>query len=114
MEKATRITVQRLHPDTLGARYPITVSLDGERMAHLFPGQAVSREVAPGRHRLRAYNTLVWKTVRFDVRAGEHLGFVTGNRSNLATMLFAVLGAGVLSVTLERAAPEDPLAADRP
>jgi hypothetical protein len=60
----------------------------------------------PGRHRLRAYNTLVWKTVEFDIAAGEWVRFAAVNRAGRVTAaLIGILGVGPLYVTLERLPP---------
>jgi hypothetical protein len=64
------------------------------------------RDIAPGRHRLRAHNTLVWKTVEFDAAPDEQVRFCTVNRASLGSMaLVALLGVGPLYVTLERMPP---------
>ena len=100
MSKAN-ITVERPPVDLLGARYPITLTLDGTRIAMLEPGGSVSREIDPGHHRLQAFNTLVWKTVAFDVKPGQSAEFTTSNRANLLSEIAAFIGFGLLAVTLE-------------
>jgi hypothetical protein len=100
MEKA-KITVKRLPVDLLGGQYLITLTLDGTKIARLRPGASVSREIEPGRHRLQAYNTLVWKTVEFDVEAGDGAEFVTANRVNVWSEIAAFIGFGLFGVTLE-------------
>ena len=99
------LTVRRPPPGGLGDPYPITVWLDGERLAVLLPGDAVTRETVPGRHRLKAYNTLWRKTVELDLAPGEQLTMVASNRAGFGTMLFAMLGVGPLYVGLEREWP---------
>jgi len=55
------------------------------------------------RHVLKANNTLVRKSVEFDVRPGEHVRFPCVNAAHWTAMLFmAFLGAAVLTVRLER------------
>ncbi|HUR34842.1 MAG TPA: hypothetical protein VM032_13665 [Vicinamibacterales bacterium] len=97
------MTVRRLVKGDLGLR-EIHVSLDGERIAILAPGQEVSREVQPGPHRLRVHNTLFWKTRPFTVAVGEHASFVVANRKGFGTFsVFAyLLGANIIYLTLER------------
>lgn len=99
---AALITVSRAAPDELGSQYPITLSLDGQRIATLRPGESAMHPITPGRHWLRAHNTLLSKTVEFEVATDEQVRFRTTNRSNLLTTFFALMGAGALSVTLER------------
>ena len=101
-----RLTVERTHTDDVRTRQ-VVLSLDGEPLATLLFGDRVTREIAPGPHRLRAHNTLVWKTVEFEAKPGEHVRFTTVNRAGLgSTALVALLGVGPLYVTLERLAPE--------
>jgi hypothetical protein len=97
-----RITVERRSPDDVRQRQ-IVVSLDGEPLGTLLYGESVTRAIEPGRHRLRAHNTLVWKNAAFDCAPGAHARFVTVNRAGFGSAaLVALLGAGPLYVTLER------------
>jgi hypothetical protein len=99
------LIVMRTSADDVRMRQ-IIVSLDAERIATLLYGESVTRDIAPGRHRLRAYNTLVWKTVEFDVTPGGTVRFAAVNRAGRGTMaLIALLGVGPLYVTLERLDP---------
>ena len=65
-----RITITRKDPADVRDRQ-IVVSLDGQPLATLMYGEEVSREVPPGPHRLRAHNTLFWKTHRSRPGAGR-------------------------------------------
>ena len=103
--RAARVVVER-PPDDLGEQYLITLTLDGERIGSLEPGQSVAREVQPGSHRLRAFNSLFWKTVPFDLAVGSSIRFVTRNRENVFTPFWALMGSGLLSVVLERRASD--------
>lgn len=81
----------------------VVLSIDGSTIATLMFGGAVTREVEPGRHRLRAHNTLVWKTVDFDVAAGETASFTVVNRPGRGTFgLLSLIGARPLYVELRR------------
>ena len=101
-----RLTVERRNADDVRTRQ-VVLSLDGEPLATLLFGDRVTREIVPGPHRLRAHNTLVWKTVEFEATPGEHVRFTTVNRAGLGSMaLVALLGVGPLYVTLERLPPE--------
>ena len=102
VSEQARLTVERKAPNDIRQRQ-IVVSLDGARLATLLFGESVTSIIEPGRHRLRAHNTLVWKTVEFEARAGEHARFSTVNRAGFGSMgLVALLGVGPLFVTLER------------
>ena len=97
-----RLTVERVSQQDVGTRQ-IVLTLDNEPLATLLYGDRISKEIPPGRHRLRAHNTLVWKTIEFDVTAGEHVKFITVNRAGLGSAaLVALLGVGPLFVTLEQ------------
>jgi hypothetical protein len=81
----------------------LVVWLDGERLGNLMFGDAFKRDVHPGPHKLRVSNTLVWKTVQFDVQAGEQVRFEAINRPGRLTYpMLVILGVGTLYVTLRR------------
>lgn len=85
----------------------VVLTLDGEPLATLLFGERVTRDIPAGPHRLRAHNTLVWKTVEFDAAPGAHIRFNAVNRAGLGSMgLVALLGVGPLFVTLDRAPDE--------
>lgn len=86
--------------------HQIYVSLDGERLAVLSAGQEISKEIAPGPHRLRVHNTLFWKTIDFTVAVGEHASFVTINRKGFGTwsMFAYFLGTNLVYLTVDREA----------
>ena len=68
------ITVRRQSPDDAGVR-EIYVSVDGEQIAVPKNGQDVTHELPAGPHRLRAHNTLFWKTHDVVLQPGEHARF---------------------------------------
>lgn len=96
-----QITVTRRLPSDIGIR-EVHIYLDGQMIASLKHKQAITREVLPGHHSLRAHNTLVGKTLEFDLRPGEHLRFTTSNRSGCATSLIFILGAGPIYISFDR------------
>ena len=96
-----RITIHRDSPDDVGFR-EIFVSMDGERVAILQPNETFTIEVTPGRHRLRAHNTLFWKTRDLALRPGESARFVAINRTGFGTFALMILGASPLYLTFER------------
>jgi hypothetical protein len=102
---AARLTVERVAAEDVRTRQ-VVLSIDGERFTTLLVGERATREIAPGHHRLRAHNTLVWKTVEFDASPGEHVRFSVVNRAGFGSMaLVALLGVGPLYVKLERLPP---------
>src|ERR1700676_3018776 len=100
---AARLTVSRTSPNDVQQRQVI-VKLDGEPFAVLLFGQTVTREIAPGSHRLRFDNTWVKKSVDFKVADSEELKFNVINRvGHFTSWMVAVLGAGPMYLTIERA-----------
>ncbi len=96
------ITVRRTALDDVQDRQ-VYISLDDEEWGTLYYGSVLTREIAPGRHRLKANNTLVRRTVEFDVTPGEHVRFQCINKTHWTGMLFmAFLGAAILTVKLVR------------
>lgn len=96
------ITVRRTADDDVRDRQ-VYLSIDGEDWATVYYGQTVTREIAPGRHTLKANNTLVRKSVVFDVSPGEHVRFQCINKAHWTAMVFmAFLGAAFLTVRLVR------------
>lgn len=108
MLRPTRLTVHRTSPLDAKDRQ-IIMSLDGRKVATLMYGQTYTCEILPGPHTLRANNTLVWKTVRFDAAPGEDVHYTTVNRApgSLLYLLF-VFGVGPMYVTLTRGLPDAP------
>ena len=98
----TRLVVLRNSPDDVQQRQ-VVLSLDGAPLESLLFGESVVREIEPGVHRLKAHNTLVWKTLEFEALPGEEARYLVVNRAGLGSMtLVALLGVGPLYVTLER------------
>ena len=96
------VTITRTHQSDFGQRQLI-ITLDGERLGDLMFGDAMRRDVAPGSHTLRVSNTLVWKTVTFDVKPGEQVRFEAINRvGKLTYPMLVIFGAGPLYVTIQR------------
>jgi hypothetical protein len=101
-DEVGRLTVTRNAPNDVKVRQ-IVLSLDGDPLATLLYGESVTREVVVGAHSLRAHNTLVWKTVDFEIAAGEHVHFRVVNRPGFGTYaMLSLLGTGPIYLTLER------------
>jgi hypothetical protein len=97
-----RVTISRTNPDDVAQRQVI-VSIDGQKKGTLMFGDSVTVEIPPGPHRLRAYNTLVWKNVSFDAKPREHIQFLITNRTSRMTLGFlALMGVAPLYVTIDR------------
>ena len=102
MNEVATITVSRRSPKDAGVR-EIFVSVDGESIGILAHGEAITHELPAGPHRIRAHNTLFWKTHDIVLRPGEHARFIAINRAGWAAFGFLmVLGATPLGLTFER------------
>ena len=96
------VTIERTSESDVRHRQVI-LSIDDQPFATLLFGKSETKAIAPGHHQLKAYNTLVWKTVDFDVAPGEHVKFQVINRPGRWTyLLVTLLGVGPLYLTIER------------
>ena len=96
------VTITRQSEEDFKQRQ-LVVWLDGEKLGDLMFGHVFTRDVHPGPHTLRVSNTLVWKTVTFDVKPGEQVRFEAINRPGRVTYpMLVILGVGPLYVTLRR------------
>ena len=101
MQPASVTIVRNSHEDF--KQRQLIVWLDGERLGDLMFGDTFRRDVHPGPHKLRVSNTLVWKTVEFDVKPGERVRWEAINRPGRITYpMLVFIGVGPLYVTLRR------------
>jgi len=97
-----RLVVARTLANDVGQRQ-VYVSLDGEDLATLLFGQSITRDIAPGPHRLKLNNTLVRKSIDFTASPGEQVEFRLANRAGRFAMPFlALMGVAPLYLTVER------------
>ncbi len=77
--------------------------VDEEPWGKVKYGQPVSREITPGRHRVRAFNTLFSHTIEVDAAPGEHVRLRCSNgMPNGGWLLMIFLHVTYLLVRLER------------
>jgi hypothetical protein len=96
------VTVTRTSESDFASRQLI-VWIDGIRVATLRWGDSITTDLEPGPHRVRVSNTLVWKTIDFEVKPGEQVFFEAINRTGPGTLVMLILfGCGPLYVTLRR------------
>ncbi len=96
------VTVTRTSEQDFKDRQLI-IKLDDERFGVLLFGESVSRDLAPGAHRLRVSNTFVWKTIDFHVKPGEQVRFEAINRPGRLTYpMLLIMGVGPLYLTIKR------------
>ena len=101
-DEPSRLTVERNAKQDVGERH-LVVSLDGEKLGYLLYRQSLTRDIEPGHHRLKVHNTLVWKTVEFDVAPGEHVRFLACNKFGGGSFsMLLMIGVGPLFVTIDR------------
>ena len=96
------ITISRTAPEDVRVRQ-IYISVDGRTVTELLYGQSFTTDIEPGSHRLRANNTLVWKTITCALEAGEHARFRVVNRPGFGTyLMLGLLGTGPIYLTFAR------------
>lgn len=77
--------------------------VDGEAWGKVKYGTVVSREIAPGRHSVRAFNTLFSHTMEIDAIPGEHVRLrCTNGMPTVGWLMMMFLHVTCLSVRLER------------
>jgi len=104
IEQVATITVSRQSPKDAKIR-EIFVSVDGEQIAILKHGEAVTHDLPAGPHRIRTHNTLFWKTRDVVLQPGEHARFIAVNKVGWGSFgLLTVLGAAPLYLVFEREA----------
>ena len=100
--RPSSVTVSRTSQEDFQQRQ-LVIWIDGEKIGDLMFGETFSRDISPGTHTLRVSNTLVWKTVTFDVKPGEQVRFEVVNRPGKLTYpMLVLIGAGPLYVTIKR------------
>jgi len=101
-EQVATITVNRQSPEDAAIR-EIYVSVDGEQIGVLKHGESVTHDLPAGPHRLRAHNTLFWKTHDLVLQPGEHARFTAINKAGWGSFGFLmVLGAAPLYLIFDR------------
>jgi hypothetical protein len=100
--KNAQLTISRHDADDFQDRQ-IYLFVDDVLWGKVRYGHALTQEVTPGPHRVRAFNTLFSKTLTLDVLPGEHVRLKTGNGFPRAGwLLMMVLHVTYLLVRLER------------
>lgn len=86
----------------------IVLSLNGRRVGQLLFGDTLTCEIAPGPHRLRVHNTLVWKTIEFEAQPGAHVHYTVWNRGwgSGYYLMVVFVGAAPLGLGVAAGTPE--------
>ena len=101
-EGRARVTISRTDGSDVQQRQIYARIDDGPSHTLIF-GDSVTLDVPAGEHRLRANNTLFWKTVTFTAAAGQHIEFALINQAGVLGLgLLALLGVAPLTLAIER------------
>jgi hypothetical protein len=101
----TQITIHRTSTLDEQTRQ-IICAVDGKRFGQVLYGETLTCEIAPGAHLLRVHNTLVWKTIPFEVEPGGHAHFTVWNKALFGYVaMLAFLGSAPLGLGLAVGAP---------
>lgn len=77
--------------------------VDGELWGKVRYGKPLTREIPPGRHQVRAFNTLFSDTMQIDAGPGEHVRLRCSNTLGKGGWIMMVIWQiAALKVTLER------------
>jgi hypothetical protein len=96
-----QITIVRNSPADTQTRQ-IKIFLDGQSQGELMYGDSTTLDVSAGTHTIRVDNTWNGKEITIQIRAGEHLQFLTrSSAGKFAWFLLGFLGAGPMQVSIE-------------
>ena len=98
-----QLEITRNHPEDIQDR-PVFLWVDGEKWDGVLRyGKTFTRELAPGRHTVKAHNTLFGHAVEFDAADGETVRFRCENGLTGGGMLMVLMmGVAYLRVRLIR------------
>jgi hypothetical protein len=100
--KRAQLSISRLGSDDFQDRQ-IYLWVDGEAWGKIRYGRTMTREIAPGRHTVRAFNTLFSRTIEVEARPGEHVRLRCANGFPKAGWLMMIfLHVTYLLVRLEQ------------
>ena len=99
---AATLEITRDMPDDVQDRW-VRVYVDESPQEILRYGQTLRREVAPGRHRIKAHNTLSSDTIEIDASPGETVRLRCHNRvAKGGVLMMLTTGFAFITVKLER------------
>lgn len=103
MSDSATLVIVRDHPQDIQDR-PVYLWINGEKWERsLKYGKTFERELLPGRHRVKAHNTLFGTTVEFDAAPGETVRFRCENGlSPGGIVMVLMMGVAYLKVKLTR------------
>ena len=96
------ITITRNDPDDVQDRW-IRIYIDETPEEILRYGEVLTREVAPGSHRIKAHNTLSSHTLEVDAQPGEQIRIRCHNTiARGGILMLLTTGFAFIKVKLER------------
>jgi hypothetical protein len=100
--KSAQLTILRNTKDDFQDR-PVFLFVDGEAWGKVKYGVPMTRDIAPGKHSVRAFNTLFSHTIEIEAGAGEHVRLRCSNGMPTAGWLMMIfLHVTALCVKLEQ------------
>ena len=97
-----RLVISRAQPDDVQDR-PIRLWVDGERIENLPYGKVHAQEIVPGRHMVKAHNTLFGTTLEFEAAPGEEVRLSCANgMTGGGKLMVLLMGVAYLRVRLEQ------------
>ena len=111
-ERNATLTITRNAPDDVQDRW-IRVFIDDDPEEILRYGQVLSREIAPGRHRVRAHNTLSGDSLEFEAAPGQAVHIKCFNTvAKGGVLMLMATGFAFINVRLVLDPPAAPSAAE--
>lgn len=100
--KSAQLTITRNSSGDFQDRQ-VYLFVDGDAWGKVKYGRPMTREIAPGHHSVRAFNTLFSHTIEIDAKPGEEVRVKCSNSMPTAGWLMMIfLHVTALSVRLER------------
>lgn len=97
-----RLSITRDHPRDIPDR-SIRLWVDGERWDNLPYGRTATRDITPGRHVVKAHNTLFGTSLEFEAEPGEEVRLRCANGlTGGGKLMVLMLGVAYLRVRLEQ------------
>jgi hypothetical protein len=97
-----RLSITRNAPDDIQDR-PVRLWLNGERLENLPYGRTYMQDIDPGRHVVKAHNTLFGTTLEIEAAPGEEVRLRCANGlTGGGKLMVLLMGVAYLRVRLER------------